>query len=93
MLLATREYRFELGDAVVAVKYDRGRVKPNQLFQPVAQGAVSGMLWGSLIGLLFMVPLAGCCGWFCFQRTQRATGRSWHPRRLYETGAENTAIR
>jgi uncharacterized membrane protein len=59
MLLAMqKEYLIELGDAVVAVKDDRGRIKLNQLFQPVAQGAVSGMLWGSLIGLLFM-PLAG----------------------------------
>jgi uncharacterized membrane protein len=49
----------ELRDAVVAVKDDRGRVKLNQLFQPVAQGAVSGILCGSLIGLLFMMPLAG----------------------------------
>jgi uncharacterized membrane protein len=60
MLLAMRrEYLIEFGDAVVAVKDDRGRVKLNQLFQPVAQGAVSGMLWGSLISLLFMMPLAG----------------------------------
>ena len=60
MLLAMQtEYLIELGDAVVAVKDDRGRVKLNQLFQPVAQGAVSGVLWGSLIGLLFMMPLAG----------------------------------
>ena len=54
-----KEYLIELGDAVVAVKDVNGRVKLNQLFQPVAQGAVSGMLWGSLIGLLFMMPLAG----------------------------------
>jgi uncharacterized membrane protein len=54
-----KEYLIRLGDAVVAAKDDRGRVKLNQLFQPVAQGAVSGMLWGSLIGLLFMMPLAG----------------------------------
>jgi uncharacterized membrane protein len=47
-----------LRDLSVAVKDDRGRVKLNQLFQPVAHGAVSGMLWGSLIGLLFMIPLA-----------------------------------
>jgi uncharacterized membrane protein len=47
-----------LGDAVVAVKEANGRVKLNQLFQPVAPGAVSGVLWGSLIGLLFMMPLA-----------------------------------
>jgi uncharacterized membrane protein len=60
MLLAMqKEYLIELGDAVAAVKDDRGRIKLNQLFQPVAQGAVSGMLWGSLIGLLFMMPLAG----------------------------------
>ena len=60
ILLAMRkEYLIELGDAVIAVKDDRGRVKLNQLFQPVAHGAVSGMLWGSLIGLIFMMPLAG----------------------------------
>ncbi len=60
MLLAMqKECSIELGDAVIAVKDDSGRVKLNQLFQPVAQGAVSGMLWGSLIGLLFMMPLAG----------------------------------
>ena len=60
MLLAMqKEYLIELGDAVIAVKDDRGRVKLNQLFQPVAQRALSGALWGSLIGLLFMMPLAG----------------------------------
>jgi uncharacterized membrane protein len=59
LLAMQKEYLIELGDAVVAVKEDRGWVKLNQLFQPVAQGAVSGMLWGSLIGLLFMMPLAG----------------------------------
>jgi uncharacterized membrane protein len=60
MLLAMqKEYLIDLGDAVVAVKDERGRVKLNQLFQPVAQGAGSGMLWGALIGLIFMMPLAG----------------------------------
>jgi uncharacterized membrane protein len=60
MLLAMQEeYLIELGDAVVAVKEPNGRVKLNQLFQPVAQSAVSGMFWGSLIGLLFIMPLAG----------------------------------
>ena len=60
MLLAMqKEYLIELGDAVVAVKDAGGRVKLNQLLQPVTQGAVSGMFWGSLIGLLFMMPLAG----------------------------------
>ena len=60
MLLAMQqEYLIELGDAVVAVKDANGWVKLNQLFQPVRQGAVSGLLWGSLIGLLFLMPLAG----------------------------------
>ena len=59
LLAMQQEYLIELGDAVVAVKQPDGRVKLNQLFQPVARGAVSGMLWGSLIGLLFMMPLAG----------------------------------
>jgi uncharacterized membrane protein len=60
MLLAMqKEYLIELGDAVIAVKEANGSVKLNQLFQPVAQGAVSGAFWGSLIGLLFMMPLAG----------------------------------
>jgi uncharacterized membrane protein len=60
MLLAMqKEYLIELGDAVIAVKEPSGRVKLNQLFQPVARGAASGALWGSLIGLLFMMPLAG----------------------------------
>ena len=59
LLAMQKEYLIELGDVVVAVKDDREWIKVNQLFQPVAQGAVSGMLWGSLIGLLFMMPLAG----------------------------------
>ena len=59
LLAMQKEYLIELGDAVIAVKDDSGRVKLNQLFQPVARGAVSGVLWGSLIGLLFMMPLAG----------------------------------
>jgi uncharacterized membrane protein len=60
MLLAMqKEYLIELGDAVIAVKGPSGRIKLNQLFQPVAHGAASGALWGSLIGLLFMMPLAG----------------------------------
>jgi uncharacterized membrane protein len=59
LLAMQQEYLIELGDAVVAVKDANGRIKLNQLFQPVKQGAVSGLLWGSLIGLLFMMPLAG----------------------------------
>ena len=59
LLAMQKEYLIELGDAVVAVRDPNGRIKLNQLFQPVKQGAVSGALWGSLIGLLFLNPLAG----------------------------------
>ena len=59
LLAMQKEYLIELEDAVVAVKQVDGRLKLNQLLQPVAQGAMSGAFWGSLIGLLFMIPLAG----------------------------------
>jgi uncharacterized membrane protein len=54
-----KEYLIELGDAVIAVKDAQGRVKLNQLFHTTASGAVSGAFWGTLIGLVFMVPLVG----------------------------------
>ena len=54
-----KEYLIELGDAVVAVKQADGSVKLNQLFSAVGMGAASGALWGSLIGLIFLMPLAG----------------------------------
>ena len=54
-----KEYLIELGDAVVAVKDDKGRIKLNQLMNPTAAGAVSGALWGTLIGLIFLNPLLG----------------------------------
>jgi uncharacterized membrane protein len=54
-----KEYLIELGDAVVAVKNPDGAVKLNQLFNTTALGGVSGAFWGALIGLIFMMPLAG----------------------------------
>ncbi|MGD9541074.1 DUF1269 domain-containing protein [Methylocystis sp.] len=54
-----KEYLIELGDAVVAVKNPDGAVKLNQLFSTTALGGVSGAFWGALIGLIFMMPLAG----------------------------------
>ena len=59
LLAMQNEYLIELGDAVVAVKQPDGNVKLNQLFQPVRTGAASGALWGTLIGMLFLNPLAG----------------------------------
>ena len=54
-----QEYLIELGDAVVAVKQPNGHIKLNQLFHPTAAGAAGGALWGTLIGMLFLMPLAG----------------------------------
>jgi uncharacterized membrane protein len=54
-----REYLIELGDAVIVVKQPNGRVKLNQLFNPTATGAVSRTFWGALIGMIFVMPLAG----------------------------------
>lgn len=54
-----KEYLIELGDAVIAVKSEDGSIKLNQLFSTTAIGGVSGAFWGLLIGLIFMMPLAG----------------------------------
>jgi len=54
-----KEYLIEMGDAVVAVKDADGAIKLNQLFNTTAIGGVSGAFWGALIGLIFMMPLAG----------------------------------
>jgi uncharacterized membrane protein len=54
-----REYLIELGDAVIAVKRPNGHVKLNQHFNPSATGALSGTFWGALIGMIFLMPLAG----------------------------------
>src|ERR1700682_496420 len=54
-----KEYLIELSDAVIAVKQPNGHVKLNQLFNPTAAGAVSGTFWGALIGMIFLMPLAG----------------------------------
>src|SRR5246127_628418 len=54
-----KEYLLELGDAVIAVKDTTGHIKLNQLLNTTAAGAVSGTFWGALIGLIFLMPLAG----------------------------------
>src|SRR5215468_2294031 len=59
LLAMQKEYLIELGDAVIAVKDAKGRIKLNQLFNTTATGAVSGTFWGALIGLIFLMPIAG----------------------------------
>ena len=59
LLAMQNEYLIELGDAVVVTKCPEGHVRLNQLFHPVKAGAASGLFWGTLVGLLFMMPLVG----------------------------------
>jgi uncharacterized membrane protein len=59
LLSMQNEYLIELGDAVIVTKCPEGHVRLNQLYQPVKAGAVSGMFWGTLVGLVFMMPLVG----------------------------------
>lgn len=54
-----KDYLIELGDAVIAVKTEAGKVKLNQLMNTTAAGAAGGSFWGLLIGVLFMNPLLG----------------------------------
>jgi uncharacterized membrane protein len=54
-----KEYLIELSDAVVAVKQPGGRVKLHQMVDTTTQGALTGGFWGLLIGVLFMMPVAG----------------------------------
>jgi uncharacterized membrane protein len=59
LLAMQKEYLLELGDAVIAVKDDKGNIKLNQMINTTAAGAVGGAFWGALIGLIFLMPLAG----------------------------------
>ena len=53
------QYLIELEDAVVAVKREDGHVKLNQMVNPLAVSTASGTLWGAIIGMIFLNPLAG----------------------------------
>ena len=59
LLAMQKEYLIELGDAVIAVKDHKGNIKLNQLINTTAVGAVSGTFWGTLIGLIFLMPIVG----------------------------------
>jgi uncharacterized membrane protein len=58
-----KEYLIELKDACVVVRSADGEVHLHQAVPLVRNGALaggsSGALWGTLIGLLFLNPLAG----------------------------------
>ena len=53
------EYLITLEDAVVVTKAPDGKIKLNQMFNATAAGAASGSFWGFLVGLVFLMPVAG----------------------------------
>ncbi len=55
----SNEYYADVGDAVVAVADEKGKVHLRQMVNPWSLGAMSGSFWGLLIGLLFLNPLLG----------------------------------
>jgi uncharacterized membrane protein len=59
LLRMQKDFLIDLGDAVVAVKDDKGKVKLNQAVNLTAHGAMTGGFWGALIGLIFLNPLLG----------------------------------
>lgn len=54
-----REELVDLEDAALAWRDEQGKVRIQQALSTTGAGAVGGALWGSLIGLLFLAPLAG----------------------------------
>jgi uncharacterized membrane protein len=54
-----KDYLIEIGDAVIAAKDANGHVKLNQLFNTTAAGAAGGAFWGLLVGMIFLMPIAG----------------------------------
>lgn len=49
----------ELNDAVAVVKDDRGGIKFATIMAGTKRGASLGAFWGSLIGLVFFMPVVG----------------------------------
>nr|WP_294548829.1 DUF1269 domain-containing protein [uncultured Rhodopila sp.] len=54
-----QEYLIDIGDAVIATRDEKGRIKLNQLFHTTGAGALSGAFWGMLIGWIFLMPFVG----------------------------------
>lgn len=53
------QYLIDLADACVVTKDDKGKLKLHQAVNLTAIGAISGVFWGTLVGLLFFNPLLG----------------------------------
>src|SRR3954469_10585037 len=53
------QYLIEMEDAVVVTRDPKGQPVLHQAVNLTATGALGGMLWGTLIGMLFLSPLLG----------------------------------
>ena len=49
----------QLQDAAYAYRDAKGKVRIHQAVSLTGAGAASGALWGTLIGMLFLMPVAG----------------------------------
>jgi uncharacterized membrane protein len=49
----------QLQDAAYAYRDDKGKVRIHQAVSLSGAGAASGALWGTLMGMLFLMPVAG----------------------------------
>jgi uncharacterized membrane protein len=54
-----KQQLLQLEDAAYAYKDDKGKVRIQQAMNLTCAGAAGGALWGTLIGLIFLNPLAG----------------------------------
>jgi uncharacterized membrane protein len=54
-----RQQLLQLQDAAYAWRDDKGKVRIQQAVSTTGAVAASGALWGTLIGLIFLNPLAG----------------------------------
>jgi uncharacterized membrane protein len=59
LMQATKEHLLQLEDAVIAEHRPDGKIKLHQAMSPARAGAAGGVLWGGLIGLLFLAPVFG----------------------------------
>jgi uncharacterized membrane protein len=59
LLELNRDYLVDLQDAAVVYRNEKGKLKVISPGNPTATGALGGAFWGTLIGLIFLVPIAG----------------------------------
>lgn len=54
-----REYLIDLEDAAIVIRNKEDKIKIKQTQELVGSGALTGSLWGLLIGFIFINPLLG----------------------------------